>query len=97
MKGRWDLLPLELNDTRQIGDDSNRYKGSHKIDKIKNERIKGNSSHYITINIDEMNGMNNPTFTVASSYDMSKIEKQVGDALVKVLTGVVNDSQIIGN
>lgn len=78
------------------GNDKDRA-GSHKIDKIKNERIKGNSSHYITINIDEMNGMNNPTFTVASSYDISKIEKQVGDALVKVLTGVVNDSQIIGN
>ena len=80
------------------GNEKNKnYEGSHKIDKIKNERIKGNSSHYITINIDEMNGMNNPTFTVASSYDMGKIEKQVGDALVKVLTGVVNDSQRIAN
>ena len=70
--------------------------GSHKIDKIKNERIRGNSSHYITINIDEMNGMNNPTFTVSSSYDMKNIEKQVGDSLVKILTWVVNDSQLIG-
>jgi len=67
-----------------------------KIDLGKPEHIRGNSSNYITINIDDMIGMNNPKFTVSNMTDMKEIQNIVGVQLTRILTDVVNDSQLIG-
>jgi len=62
--------------------------------------IRGNSSNYITINIDEMNGIK----TLSQKFDKSgseldeqKIGEIVGTKMIKMLTGAVNDAQIVGN
>lgn len=70
---------------------------NNKINLGKPEHIRGNSSYYITINIDEMNGMNNPKFEVKNMTDMKDIEETVGITLTKMLTDVVNDSQLVGH
>lgn len=59
-------------------------------------RIRGNSSNYITINTGDLIGMENPIFTVKNQSDMQDISKEVGVQLTKILTDVINDSQLIG-
>lgn len=66
----------------------------HKIGK--SSSVRGNSVTTINIDIGEMIGLKNPTFSVKSSSDMKDIEKTIGDVVVKMLTQAVNDSQLIG-
>lgn len=63
----------------------------------KPSQVRGNSVTTIHISIGEMNGMKNPQFSVKSSNDMDDIKDKVGTELVKILTGVVNDSQQISD
>jgi tape measure domain-containing protein len=61
------------------------------------EHIRGNSITNITIKMGDLIGMKNPTFSVKNMKDMSDIEEQVGVAMTKILTQVVNDSQLVGD
>ena len=61
--------------------------------------IRGNSSNYVTINIRDMIGVQ--SYTAKYDKNGTKIEEEklseiVGTTLVKILTGVVNDSQLVG-
>ncbi len=61
--------------------------------------LRGNSSNYVTISIHEMNGIKG--YTAKYDKNGTKIEEEklseiVGTTIVKILTGVVNDSQLVG-
>lgn len=61
--------------------------------------IRSNSSNYVTIHIDRMTGVETYTVKVDSTGDKlseEKVAELVGTNLVKILTGVVNDSQLVG-
>lgn len=62
------------------------------------DRIKGNSSNYITINITEMNGIKTVEKIEVGEggSDPKQLEDTIGTVLTKIMTDVVNDSQFIG-
>ena len=60
-------------------------------------KLKGNGVYNITIHIDELNGINKPTFSGKGMADVPDIEKKIATTVTKMLTDAVNDSQQIAN
>lgn len=83
----------EPDDDKKEG--KNGKKTNYGAGDLSSAHVRGNSSHYITINISDIIGMNNPKFDVKNMTDMEKIKDIIGVEVTKMLTDVVNDSQII--
>ena len=60
------------------------------------EHIKGNSSNYITVRIDNLHGVEKMTVEVSgNNFNENEFKKNVGEAVTKILTDAVNDASII--
>jgi hypothetical protein len=91
----WDSFgPWVSSEAKDIAMKKDYSINANKFGKDSN-KLKGNSSNYITININEMNGVKSYKVTKNSNTDLTeeKIAAIAGDAILKMMIDEINDSQ----